>query len=443
MALWLRRLAVSPAVILVVAFLARAGYAWDYQHERPRRALALLPFLFEPGNIAGSLATGKGFSSPLGGDADTGPTAWMAPIYPLILAGIFHILGVRTFASFVAAAVLNILFSSLTVLPIYAVGRRIGGAGVAAIAAWLWTVFPNAVKLPVESLWDASLAALLGALLLQTTLALPDSREMWDWYGYGLLWGVALLTSPSLGVLLPPFVLWLGWRSRRVLWPGLAVAATLLCCLPWMVRNYKVFHAFVPLRSVMGLAFWLGTYDQSIAPWPGVYHPIDRAQERARYEELGEIPYMREKQRQTLEFIVGHPAAELRAVRSHFVALWAGGSSHPLADFWRGGWSFRAILLFNLLGTAGALAGAVILLRQGNAYAFPLGICPVLFPLAYYFALGSPRYRLPMDPFLLLLTAVAVRKIYRAATTSAPMNTNWRSARTGNRVAGLPPIVRL
>lgn len=426
MGLWLRRAAVSPVLILVVALLVRAGYAWDYQSERPHRALAILPFLFEPGNIAISLATGKGFSSPLGGDTDTGPTAWTAPIYPLILAGIFRVLGVRTFASFVAAAGLNILFSSLTVLPIYTVGRRIGGAGVAAIAAWLWAIFPNAVKLPVESLWDASLAALLGAILLQMTLALPDSREMWDWYGYGLVWGVALLTSPSLGVLLPPFVVWMAWRSRRVAWPALAVAATLLCCFPWMARNYRELRAFVPLRSVTGLALWLGTYDQSIGPWPGQFHPLDNAGQRARYEELGEIAYMREKQQQTLEFVVHHPAAELRAVRSHFVALWAGGSSHPLADFRRGGWSFRAILLFNLLAAAGALAGMIILFRQGSAYAFPLGICPALFPLVYYFALGSPRYRLPMDPVLLLLTAVALHQIGRTWFTPRQASSSGR-----------------
>src|SRR5262249_17672106 len=50
------------------------------------------PFGFETGRIAQALAEGRGFSSPF--QEPTGPTAWLAPIYPLILALIFKGFGV-------------------------------------------------------------------------------------------------------------------------------------------------------------------------------------------------------------------------------------------------------------------------------------------------------------------------------------------------------------
>ena len=67
----------------------RLGYAWEQQRTTPHWALASVPFLYEPGNIAHSLAVGKGFASPF--HEDTGPTAWDPPVYPLIVAGVFRV----------------------------------------------------------------------------------------------------------------------------------------------------------------------------------------------------------------------------------------------------------------------------------------------------------------------------------------------------------------
>ena len=403
----MRALATSLIFILLTAFVLRAAYGWSYVQERPRLAVAHLPFQFEPGNIATSLAEGNGFSSPFGGQ--TGPTAWMPPVYPLILAGIFRIFGVRTFGAFVAAAGLNIVLSTLTVVPIYFVGRRVAGIRVAALAGWLWAVFPNAIKLPVESLWDASLAAFLAAAILWATLALAGSETPAQWYAYGLLWGLALMTTPALGSLLPFLLAWLAWRSHRVTGPLLTLAAAILCCVPWTVRNFSVFHSFIPLRSVVGLTLWLGNHDQSGAVWVGRLHPIDNAAERARYTELGEIEYMREKKDAALDFIGHHPGSEIRAIWSHFVPIWTGGSMRPIGDFVHSGsWTLRGILLFNILAGIGAFAGVAVLFRSHSVYAWPLAVFPIVFPLVYYVTLGSARYRHPMDPVLLLLTSIAL-----------------------------------
>ena len=92
---------------------------------RPRRSSE--PYGFEAGRIAESIASGRGFSSPLL-LVTTGPTAYLCPIYPYLLAGIFKIWGIYSFKSEVIAQALNCLFAALTVFPIFAVAKRTFGS---------------------------------------------------------------------------------------------------------------------------------------------------------------------------------------------------------------------------------------------------------------------------------------------------------------------------
>ena len=108
----------------------------------------------------------------------------MAPVYPLLLAGVFGFSGPLPFTRR-SATLLNILFSVLTCIPIFRIGRRVAGVGVAAGAAWLWAVFPNAILVPFECMWDASLAALLAAGILWATIEIADSLRVRDWMGMG------------------------------------------------------------------------------------------------------------------------------------------------------------------------------------------------------------------------------------------------------------------
>lgn len=230
----LQTAALSLPLIVLAALGLRLYLLRDYVMHHPRQALGAIPFLFEPGNIAYSLAGGHGFASPF--RVGTGPTAWMTPVWPLFLAAIFRVFGTYTFQAFLAAALMNIVFSALVCVPLFFAGRRIAGRGAGAGAAWLWSIFPVAAVLPFESLWEGSLAALLAAVILWATLAVAECRRMRDWAGYGLLWGAALLTSAAFLSLFALLLGWLAWRngSRRA---ALAAGIALLCCLPWTVRT--------------------------------------------------------------------------------------------------------------------------------------------------------------------------------------------------------------
>src|SRR5580693_10121647 len=168
----LRKTTTSLLLIVVVALGTRLTFAWYEIRQFSPQVLSIVPFQTETGHIAYSIANGKGFSSPF--QKDTGPTAWLAPVYPCLLAGIFRVFGIYSLHSFFAALALNILFSAGACVPLFYAGKRIAGVGAASAAAWLWALFPNALIIPFEWIWDTCLSALLVATLLWATLELGE-----------------------------------------------------------------------------------------------------------------------------------------------------------------------------------------------------------------------------------------------------------------------------
>ncbi len=219
-----------------------------------------------------------------------------------------------------------------------------------------------------------------------------------------------------------------------------ASAVVVLCCLPWTVRNYEVFHAFVPLRSVLGLQLWVGNNPDATVQWLGGQHPIHETAEREKYVAMGEIAYMREKKRNAIAYIFSHPGHEAELIGGRFAMFWSGGAEHPIDDFIRDHslW-FRYVLIFNLCASVGALAGIVLLFLRRNEYAFPLAVGPLVFPLAYYMTLSLPRYRHPIDPTLMLLLAFAIWRGVARITSPKPQSVPARPE-TGRQQSRNPPL---
>ena len=404
----------SVALIVAVALGARIAFAWDQARRVPPGVLGIVPFQNEAGNIAAALAQGRGFSDVF--RAGTGATAWLAPIYPLLLAAIFRVLGVFTERAFFAACFLNIVFSSAACVPIFYIGKKLRGSAVASVAAWLWALFPNAVMMPFEWIWDTSFSALLAAMLLWATLLLVDSKEAQDWVAYGVLWGVALLTNPALGALLPFLLVWTALRAsqnyepRRFAWKRVVLAASvvILCCIPWTVRNYVAFHRLVPLRSNLPFEFWLGNNDIFDEHAASGRRAITRTEEARRYARMGETAFEEEKWQLATTFVVDHPGLELRLSGRRFLDFWL-GTDAPVKNFAQTeSWLIRTILACSFLSTIGAAAGIFVLWRRKIFGAFAIAAFPIAFPCLYYVTHADLRYRHPIDPVVLLLAALAI-----------------------------------
>lgn len=285
---------------------------------------------------------------------------------------------------------------------------------MASGTAWLWALYPNAVMMPFEWVWDTCLAALLGAMLLWATLKLADSpQRARDWCGYGLLWGFSLMTNPSLGLLLPFLLAWAAYRARRSaklsLWkPGLAAGIAFLCCVPWTVRNYVVFHKLVPLRSNFPLELYIGN-NNNYATRQFVWPPkITKERELLRYFRMGETAFMEEEQRKAMEFIRTHPGIAVQLMGEKFVSFWT-GAAEPVQVFkTTDSLLIRTLIVCNTLAAVGALLGIASLFVKRSPYAIPAAVYPLVFPWLYYVTHSSLRYRHPIDPVILLLAAVAI-----------------------------------
>jgi hypothetical protein len=414
--------------IAAAALGTRLAFTWDQQQKIPHQALATVPFDQEAGNIAFALSQGHGFSNLF--RQNTGPTAWLAPVYPLLLSFIFRIFGGFTLSSFFAGAILNALLSAAVIFPLFAIAGRASSRTVAIVSSWLWVFLPAGILMPFEWIWDTSLSVLLATLLVWLTLKIAESPELSVWLSYGALWAFVLLTNPSLGIALPFLLAWAAMRANQQLelpWriPALTVAVIVACCLPWTVRNYNAFHKLIPIRSNFAFELWIGNNDIFDEHAVGGIQRITRYEETRKYAQLGETAYLAEKSAAAKTFISNKPALFFQLTGRRIMAT-SFGTNHPLADFRRtDSWLVRVILLGNLLLAVGTLLGIWFLLRTRNPLAFPIAALPVLYPLVYYLTHTSLRYRHPIDPLLVLLTTMAIAaccsRKYRAARSKTDL----------------------
>src|ERR1700735_1682009 len=235
-------------------------------------------FGFEAGQVAKSIASGRGFSSPFT-LVETGPTAFLSPVYPYLLAGIFRLWGTYTVQSHIAAEVINCLFSALTIFPLYSIAKRSYGIGIAIISSWVWVILPSAWHAPIADVWDTSVTVFFLTLLVWASLRLRGQSRPEYWLGYGALWAVGVSLNATLIAMFPFFLAWLVWDLRRksLRRPRLVLASLFLFVVgltPWTVRNYSVFRTFVPLRSTLGLELWLGNNADTSDVRSFALHPL-------------------------------------------------------------------------------------------------------------------------------------------------------------------------
>ncbi len=408
----LKRLLSHPLCITVIAFAARMlvlTYVWEASATPVK---PFLPFGYELGRVASSIAAGRGFSSPLR-FVDTGPTAWFTPIYPYLVAGIFKIWGIFSETSRLVIEASNCAFAALTVIPIYGIAHRTFGKNVAVGAAWAWVLLPTSLVFPVTWIWDTALTALFLALIFWATLAMRDARTILPWAGYGALWVIGVLINPSLLSLLPFLLAWAVWplRHDRSSWARFSAATLLVFAIglvPWTIRNYRVFGKFIVLRSNFGLELWLGNNPNVPDLWSPWLHPNDSHEEADKYARIGEIAFMAEKQQEAFAFMRTHPAATLHFMFRRFVNNWLAITDSP-ADVWSASPLYlKAFIVMNFLLTLFTLLGVLFAYRLKPAEAQPYLMVLLIFPLVFYLTHSSLRYRFPMDPIMMVLAAYGV-----------------------------------
>lgn len=404
--LWTR-----PGIICLVALALRLAVVPFLAGDQLNPARDHWAFGWETGRIAQSLARGEGFGSPLFGR--TGATAWMAPIYPGLVAGAFKMFGIYSKASAYAVLSLNCLFAALTCIPLHSIASRVFERRTAGVAAWIWALFPYSINFATATVWDTTLSTLLLTVAIAMTLRL-ERRPGWrDWVLWGALWAVAGLTEPSLLACLPVAGLWLVYRQRQrgapwdFLWrPGVAALAFVLLVSPWFARNYKEFGEYIPFRSNFWLTFYQGNTWDTFDLYPDWANPPHNPAEMNEYAQDGEMAYMAHKKAQALAAVRENPGrfavTTLRRVLFTWTGYWNLSASYRKIE----PFAIGEIFMTSLLSVVAAW-GLIFAFRFVRRFAVLFLFVFLTFPMVYYVTHPSPAYRHPLDPLLVALAAFA------------------------------------
>jgi hypothetical protein len=335
----------------------------------------------EAGTIGGALVLGKGFVSPFH-DA-SGPSAWFAPVYPGLMAAIFRLFGIETTASAWTAALLNVLFASLTALVIRQLGREHLGETAGNLAAWAWAVSPPLLIMP-WLLWETCLSALVMSFAFLRLLRLNQHSRIREWVLCGFIWSLAGLLNPALLAPLPALGLRAAWRGRTK-----GVVAMFLVCLlgilPWTVRNELRFHHLVPVRSNLWPELFFANTSFAL-------HPHG---DSMLYQREGEAAFSFDMRNRLMDYLRSHSEELLYR------------SSRRMIEFWIEPLNFGPIAGFASLAALAGLFRAKLAHREWISFACVLALYPIL----YYFTFTFSRFRYPIEPLIYCLAGYAVSEL--------------------------------
>ncbi|MBV8113727.1 MAG: glycosyltransferase family 39 protein [Silvibacterium sp.] len=405
--------------MFLTGFLVRVGYITLAHTYRFSPFEDHFTFGYEMARVARALVTGFGYANPFSGH--TGPTAWVPPLYPLLIAAVFKLAGIYTPLSGWILLTLNSLFSAATALCIYEIAARCYGRRVALWSAWIWALYPAAMQYSVRWVWETSLSTFLFAAVLVLALRMRATGEKPNaagapapasnaqstrrWLLFGLLWALIALSNSTLLLFLPVCGLWIlvGSLDKSSAIAGAALAGVIFiaCVAPWTYRNYRVFDAFVPLRSNFGAELYAGNGPGTFGFRYGVLINLAENDPQHRlYVQLGELAFVRQRGQLARAWISSHPGqfATLTLKRLYF--FWA-SVPHPTDKHW----FLNVIRQINYcLPSITGLLGLALSLRRRTPAAGLFAWAFVLLPVTYYFVTVEARFRHPLEPLIVILS---------------------------------------
>lgn len=369
-------------------------------------------FGWEMGRIARALVTGYGFADPFNGH--TGPTAWVTPAYPLLIAGVFKLFGVYTKLSAWVLLAINCVLNAWMVRTTYEIAERCFNRQVARWSAWIWALYPAAMQYAVRWIWEMTLTAFLFSWVLVLALRMRGIGEpelppgagqtTRRWAVFGLLWGLIALSNPEVCIVLPVMGVWILMGARRE-WlrqtPKAALAGLLCLALiaPWSWRNWQVFHHWVPLRSNFGAELYLGNGPGAVGLLMEYNHPGESSGQLRLYREMGEIDYVRMRGDLARQIIRSDWPRFWKLSARRFYYFWF-SVPHPFDD---APWvEYGRSLNFQFTSLAGLL-GLALALKRRVPGAVLFAWCFALLPLLYYFVTAHARFRHPFEPLIAIL----------------------------------------
>ena len=286
----------------------------------------------------------------------------------------------------------------------------------AFLGAFLWGVYIPLILETEASLKGEAffiLFLLLGMFFIVLGL---EKKYILIWLLAGFCLGLAALSRsvliyiiPILGIvlLLTPIMA----VKRRILNIGLTILAFVVVMTPWTVRNFNVFHAFIPGVTLSGYNLYRHNH---ILEKDGylryVYNKEMKAAQRRLLEDNADILRGDENEyemdqfyrQEALEIILANPFRYLLLSLYRFIPLWTNYGVR---------YGYISDLTWNISGLVNlvflALAGFSIFRRRGIRPPEIIPIVTLLFfyTLSYMLVNARMRFIIPLIPFVLVFTS--------------------------------------
>lgn len=187
------------------------------------------------------------------------------PLYPYFLAAMD-----AAFGSLLAIKLAQALIGSLLIPAVFRIALRVFGPRAAVFAGLFAAFYPELIWYSAHFWCETLFLALLWWALERVVVADETSSRRTAALA-GILFGLAVLTRETVLYLLPFAAMWLAVskpRNRKALALTL-LAGAFAVVLPWTVRNWIQFNAFIPVSTGGGLNLYQGNAELSRGE---VYH---------------------------------------------------------------------------------------------------------------------------------------------------------------------------
>ncbi len=412
----------SVAVCVFLAHLLLALKLCRWHH-------ADFTFAFEAGSIAKSIAETNSYASPLG--VNTGPTAWLSPLYPFLLGLIFKVFGVYTYASALVALLLNAFFAAATCLVVGLISWLAFRDRLAAVSSAVLFALAPPVTLMSTTIWDTTLTGLIVSACILVLILMQRAPSSHLACLAGLLGGLLFLSNSASIPFFAVCVVAACWRDRahRVSRIALALGIAFLMSFPWIVRNRIVMGKFEP-RCCAGVEMKLGNNDDVWVHGRSSFipadHPSNDKREMAMYRTMGETAYDAASMAAGLNYIRADKWRYLMLCERRIRDYWFGtfdwtsglGKSHELAD------EFIMILyiaaisavpVFTLIGVGGLITAVGS--PDSREPIRILALFLIIYPLPMYLASVNLRLQYPTLIAMMILGGPAVARLLRTVAS--------------------------
>jgi hypothetical protein len=390
----LRAMRIWMAMIFGVGLFVRIGLLLITSHG---------PMYGEGSNIARSLVNNGTYSDAYG--PGVGPTAHTPPALPIILAIIIRIAGPGPGGYFVASALASMMAAaSFALLPLLALKCDLGTSpgiiagligAVAPISFWAQTAGIN--EAPYTMLGVTALCVIVSGFWVREYFPVRGGISL------GVLSGILSLFAPTIiqilfGWSIVGIIRFKNHRATFLRFMSIAALLIMIFLSPWAFRNFKTFGRVIWTRSNLGLELQLSNNDHTTADLEqnvrsaDFPHPYTNLTEREKVRQMGELAYQESKKKEALAWIYTNPKKFIQLTLRRMFLFW-----FPPMQRW---WQSIAEALMTILGIAGIFS----LFKKDHPSSWMFLAVLLFYPAIYLVVQVSPRYRLPIEPILLLLS---------------------------------------